>query len=133
MTRGQSNERMRRGDATTSWRDELTRGRHNEMMTRGYATTSWHDEVKRGRHNERQHNLVVFQVQIESSNKVAAMVIARIERKPERLSAGDESQHLSDVVQNGLKTLRHHKDMRAKMAHPFIRVSGAKRPRVLER
>jgi sulfur transfer protein SufE len=49
-------------------------------------------------------------------------------------------QHLSDVVQNGLRTLRHRKDMPAKMEHPFVRVSGchnrfwlAKRPRVLER
>ena len=69
---------------------------------------------------------------MESTDKVAAMVIARIKCKPERLSARDESQHLSNVVQNGLKTLRHRKDMRAKMKHPFIRVSGAKHPRVLE-
>jgi hypothetical protein len=55
---------------------------------------------------------------------VAAMVIAHIERKPERLCVGDESQHLSDVVQNGLRTFRHHKDMRAKMGHLFVRVSG---------
>jgi hypothetical protein len=40
---------------------------------------------------------------------------------------------------NGLRTLRHHKDMPAKIEHPFIRVSGcpnrfwlAKRLRVLE-
>jgi len=79
-TRGQSDERMRRGDATTSWRDELTRGWHNERMTRGYATTSWHDKVTRGRHNERRHNLVVFRVQTESTDKVAAMVMACIER-----------------------------------------------------
>ena len=68
------------------------------------------------------------------------MVIACIERKPERLCVGNELQHLSDVVQNGLRTLRHRKDMPAKMEHPFVRVSGchnrfwlAKRPRVLER
>ncbi len=29
------------------------------------------------------------------------MVIARIEHKSERLCVGDESQHLSDVIQNG--------------------------------
>jgi hypothetical protein len=52
-------------------------------MTRGYATTSWHDEVTEGRRNERRHNLVVFRVQTESTGKVAAMVVARIERKPE--------------------------------------------------
>ncbi len=50
------------------------------------------------------------------------MVIARIENKPERLCVGNESQHLSDVVQNGLRTLRQRKDMRAKMEHPFVRV-----------
>ena len=68
-TRGQSNERMGRGDATTSYCDELSRGRHNERTTRGYATTSWHNEVTRGRHNERRHNLVVFRVQTESTDK----------------------------------------------------------------
>ena len=77
MTRGQSNERMRRGDATISWRNELTRGRHNERTTRGYVTTSWHDEATRGQRNERQHNLVVFWVHMDSTCKVAAMDIAR--------------------------------------------------------
>ena len=38
---------------------------------------------------------------MESIGEVAAMVIARIEQKPERLCVGDESQFLSDVVQNG--------------------------------
>ena len=56
--------------------------------------------------------------------KLSAMVIARIERKPEQLCVGDESQHLSNVAQNGLRTLRHHKDMHTKMEHPFGRVSG---------
>ena len=32
------NERMRRGDATTSWCDELTRGWRNKRMARGNAT-----------------------------------------------------------------------------------------------
>ena len=82
---------------------------------------------------------MVVRLQTESICEVAAVVIARIESKPERLCVGDESQHLSDVVQNGLRTLRHCKDMRAKMKHLFVRVSGcptrfwlAKRPRVLE-
>ena len=82
-TRGQRNERTRRGNVTTSWHDKLTRGRHNERTTRGYATTSWHDEVMRGWCDERRHNLVVFRVQTESTGKVAAMVAARIEQKPE--------------------------------------------------
>jgi hypothetical protein len=67
------------------------------------------------------------------------MVIALIEHKPERLCVRDESQHLSDVVQNGLRTFRHRKDMQAKTEHIFVRVSGcpnrfwlAKRPRVLD-
>ena len=34
------NERMRRGDATTSWCNEFTRGWHNERLARGNATTS---------------------------------------------------------------------------------------------
>jgi len=68
------------------------------------------------------------------------MVIARIKGKPEQLCVVDELQHLSNVVQNGLRALSHGKDMRAKMEHPFVRVSRcpnrfwlAKRPRVLER
>ena len=98
MTRGQSNERMRRGDATTSWRNELTRGRHNERTTRGYATTSWHDEVTRGWRDERRHNFVVFRVQTESTDKVVAMVVARIEQKPEGWGPGEENEEISNVV-----------------------------------
>ena len=52
------------------------------------------------------------------------MAIARIERKPEQLCVGDELQEVGDVVQNGLRTLRHRKDMLTKMEHPFVRVSG---------
>ena len=134
MTRGQRNERTRRGDATASWRNELMRGRHNERTTSGYATTSWHNEVTRGQHNERRNNLVIFRLQTESTDKVVAMVIAHIECKPERLCIGDESQHLSNVVQNGLRILIHRKDMQAKMEPPFVRVLGCltKRPRFLE-
>ena len=34
---------------------------------------------------------------------------------------GDESQVVSDVVQNGLRTFRHHKDLQTKLlAHPFV-------------
>ena len=55
------------------------------------------------------------------------MAIARIDRKPEQLCVGDESQHLSDVVQNGLRTLRHRKDMRAKTEHPLHQ--GVRMPR----
>jgi hypothetical protein len=100
MTRGQHNERMRRGDVTTSWRNELTRarGRHNERTTRGYATTSWHNEVMRGRRDERQHNLVVFRVQTESTGKVAAMVVARIELTPEGWGTGGENEDVGNVV-----------------------------------
>ena len=46
------------------------------------------------------------------------MVIARIKGKPEQLCVVDELQHLSDVVQNGLRALSHGKDMQAKMEHP---------------
>ncbi len=118
----------------------MPRGRRNERTTRGDGTTSWHNETTRGQRDEKRHNLIlVVRLQTESIGEVAAMVIARIECKPELLCVGDESQHLSNVVQNGLRTLRHHKDMRAKMEHPFVRVSEcpnrfwlAKRPRVLE-
>ena len=83
-TRGQRSERTARDDATTSWHDKTMRGHGNEKMTRGDATTSWHDKTTPWCHDERRHNLVVFRVQMESIGKVAAMVIARIECKPER-------------------------------------------------
>ena len=70
---------MARGNVTTSSRDKMMRGRHYERTTRGDATISWHNKVTQGRHDERGHNLVVFRVQIESTGKVAAMVVARIE------------------------------------------------------
>ncbi len=65
-------------------------------------------------------NLVVVCVQTASTCKMAAMVVACIEHKPEGLGAGDECQVVSDVVQNGLRTQRHCKEMRTKMKHPFI-------------
>ena len=74
-TRGQHNERTARGNATTSWHNKTTRGRCNERTTRGNVTTSWHDETTPGQRDERQNNLVVFRVQTESTDKVAAMVM----------------------------------------------------------
>ena len=47
------NERTSRGDATTSWRDELTSGWRNERTARGNATTSRHNKTMRGQRNER--------------------------------------------------------------------------------
>ncbi len=38
------------------------------------------------------------------------------------LCIGDELQVVRDVVQNGLRTSRHPKDLPAKIEHPFIRV-----------
>jgi hypothetical protein len=78
---------------------------------------------------------------MESTGQVTAMVVAHIiDRKPERLCAGNEFQEVGYVVQNELRTLRHRKEMPAKMEHPFVRVSGcpnrfwlAKRLRDLER
>ncbi len=125
---GRHNKRIRRGDVATSRHNERTRGQCNERTTRGNATTSWRVKTARGRRNERRHNLIVVWLQTESIGEVAAMVVARIDRKPEGLCVGDESQHLSDVVQNGLRTLRHRKDMPAKMEHPFVRVSGFRMP-----
>ena len=55
-------------------------------------------------------HLVLIGVYKESINQVTAMVVARIERKPERLCAGDEFQEVGYVVQKGLRSRRHHKD-----------------------
>jgi hypothetical protein len=103
--RGWHNGKTGRGDATTSWRDKMTRGQHNEGTTRDGATTSWHDETTPGWHDERQHNLllVLVGVQTEVIGEVAAMVVARIEQKPERLCAGDEFQEVGYVVQKSLR------------------------------
>ncbi len=49
-------------------------------------------------------NLTTVAATLESTGEMAAMVVACIERKPEGLGIGDESQVLSNVVQNGLKT-----------------------------
>ncbi len=43
--------------------------------------------------------LVLIGVQKESIDQVTAMVVARIELKPERLCAGDEFQEVGFVVQ----------------------------------
>jgi len=45
--------------------------------------------------------LVLVGVQKESIDQVTAMVVACIERKPERLCAGDEFQEVGFVVQKG--------------------------------
>ena len=49
--------------------------------------------------DDKKH-LVVVRLQSESIGEVAAMVIPRIERKPEGWGAGDEFEVVSDVVQN---------------------------------
>jgi len=54
--------------------------------------------------------LVLVGVQNESIGEVTAMVVARIERKPERLCAGDEFQEVGFVVQKGLRSRKHLKD-----------------------
>jgi hypothetical protein len=71
-----------------------------------------------------EKHLVVVRLQTESIGEVAAMVIARIERKPEGWGAGDEFQVVGYVVQKGHRAQRHLKDMLAKMEHPFVRVLG---------
>ncbi len=47
---------------------------------------------------------------MELIGEVAAMVVARIERKPEQLCAGDEFEDVGYVVQKGLRAQRHLKD-----------------------
>jgi hypothetical protein len=57
-----------------------------------------------------EKRLILVGVQTESIGQVTAMVIAHIERKPERLCAGDEFQEVGYVVQKGLRARRHMKD-----------------------
>jgi hypothetical protein len=47
---------------------------------------------------------------MEATGQVTAMIVACIERKPERLCAGDEFQEVGYVVQKGLRAGRHLKD-----------------------
>ena len=61
-----------------------------------------------------EKRLVLVGVQTESIGQVTAMVVACIERKPERLCAGDEIQEVGNVVQKGLRARRYLKDMLAK-------------------
>ena len=60
--------------------------------------SSWHNELMRGWRDERQHNLVVFWAQTESSGKVAAVVVACIERKPSGWGTGEENEEVSNVL-----------------------------------
>ena len=55
-----------------------------------------------------EKHLVLVGVQTEVTGQVTAMVVARIERKPERLCAGDEFQEV--VVQKGFRARRYLKD-----------------------
>jgi hypothetical protein len=71
-----------------------------------------------------EKNLVVFRVQTELIGKVAAMVIAHTEHKPEQLCIGEESWVVSDVVQKRLRSCRHCKETQAKMKHLLGRVLG---------
>jgi hypothetical protein len=71
-----------------------------------------------------EKRIILAGVQTESIGQVTAMVVARIERKPEQLCAGDKLQEVGYVVQKGLRARRHLKDMLAKMEHPFVRVLG---------
>ena len=74
-----------------------------------------------------EEHLAVVRLQTKATGEVAAVVIARIERKPEGLGFGDEFHVVSDVVQNGLTTGRHLKEKRTKRAHRFARVLGSPR------
>jgi len=72
-----------------------------------------HCEAKSGiirQAGDDEKRLVLVEVQKELIGQVTAMVIAHIERKPERLCAGDEFQEVGYVVQKGLKARRHMKD-----------------------
>ena len=57
-----------------------------------------------------EKRVVLVGVQTEATGQVTAMVVARIERKPERLCAGDEFKEVGYVVQKGLRARRHLKD-----------------------
>jgi len=57
-----------------------------------------------------EKRLVLVGVQTEATGQVTAMVVARIERKPEQLCAGDEFQEVGYVVKKGLRARRHLKD-----------------------
>ena len=57
-----------------------------------------------------EKHLILVGVQIEATGQVTAMVVAHIERKPERLCAGDEFEEVGYVVQKGLRARRHLND-----------------------
>ncbi len=63
--------------------------------------------------DDKKH-LVVVWLQPELTGEVAVMVLACIEHKPEGLGAGDEFQIVSNMVQYGLRTRRHLKDLQTK-------------------
>ena len=69
------------------------RGRREMMM----QPTSWRNKRTRGQRDERQHNLIVFRVQSESTGKVAAMAVAGIEQKSEGWGAGEEAHGIQQL------------------------------------
>ncbi len=71
-----------------------------------------------------EKRLILVGVQTDATGQVTAMVIARIEQKPEGLCAGDEFEEVGFVVKKDLRSFRHLKDQRTKMGHLFISVLG---------
>ena len=127
--------RRREGSAMRGWQGEAmqqpagaTRRREGrKRTTRGDVTTSWHDKTTPGWRHKRRHNLVVFRA-FGSKHGIdwrgGSHGHARVERKPERLGVGDELQGSQRCgPQKGVRARSHRKDMRTKMAHPFVRVS----------
>jgi hypothetical protein len=51
-----------------------------------------------------EKRLILVGVQTKTTGQVTAMVVARIEQKPERLCVGDEFQEVGCVVQKGLRS-----------------------------
>ena len=71
--------------------EELSPGRGLDLEAKS--------SIRRKASDDKEH-LVVVRLQLELIGEVAAMVIPRIERKPEGWGAGDEFEVVSDVVQN---------------------------------
>jgi len=63
-----------------------------------------------GAGDDEKRLVLVVRFQTEKIDQVTAMVVARVERKPERLCAGDEFQEVGYVVQKGCSARRHMKD-----------------------
>ena len=120
--RGQRNERMARGECNNQLarQDDERVVQWEDDKRRWDNQLAWQDDTMAARREATQpHSLLGLN---EIGWWGGSHGHARVECKLEWLGVGDELQVVSNVVQKDLRSFRHMKDQRTKMAHCFVRV-----------